>query len=138
VSPLLAYDTASTLVAAKALFVRARRRNLLIQIRQRHDERDLPWPRTDRDDQQIPDADPEGDAGDQFDDATQPLTEGEAEADDGSDRREERITMIDDVNGDQPGESRPPALPERWPGRRIASASIGARVARKGVILSRA
>src|SRR5882724_2284533 len=32
VSPLLAYDTASTLVAAKALFVRAKRRNLLIKI----------------------------------------------------------------------------------------------------------
>jgi len=32
VSPLLAYDTASTLVAAKALFVRAKRPNLLIKI----------------------------------------------------------------------------------------------------------
>jgi transaldolase len=31
-SPLVAYDTASTLVAAKALFVRAKRRNLLIKI----------------------------------------------------------------------------------------------------------
>src|SRR2546421_8714628 len=32
VSPLLAYDTASTLVAAKALFARAKRPNLLIKI----------------------------------------------------------------------------------------------------------
>src|SRR2546430_12906442 len=32
VSPLLAYDTASTLAAAKALFGRAKRRNLLIKI----------------------------------------------------------------------------------------------------------
>jgi transaldolase len=32
VSPLLAHDTASTLVAAKALFARAKRRNLLIKI----------------------------------------------------------------------------------------------------------
>jgi hypothetical protein len=65
----------------------------------------LPWSRTDPGDQQIPDADPDGDPDDQFDDATQSLAQREAEAHDGSDRREERNTVADDMNGDQPGES---------------------------------
>ena len=74
--------------------------------RQRHDEGDLPWPRTDRGDQQITDADSETNAHDQLDDSTQPLTERDAEAHDGSHRREERSTVVDDMHGDQPGEPR--------------------------------
>ena len=37
---------------------------------------------------------------------TQPLTERDAEAHNGSDRREERSTVIEDMHGDQPGEPR--------------------------------
>ena len=74
--------------------------------RQRHDEGDLPWPRTDRGDQQITDADSETNAHDQLDDSTQPLTERDAEAHDGSHRREERSTVVDEMHGDQPGEPR--------------------------------
>jgi len=48
----------------------------------------------------------ETNAHDQLDDSTQPLTERDAEAHDGSHRREERSTVVDEMHGDQPGEPR--------------------------------
>jgi len=73
--------------------------------RQRDDDSDLPCPRTDFGNQQISDADSDDDSGDQFDGATHSLAQREAEAHDGSNRREERNTVAGDMNGDQPGES---------------------------------
>ena len=49
-----------------------------------------------------PDTNPD----DQLHRSTQPLTERHAEADDGSDRREEGSTVADDMPSDQPGEPR--------------------------------
>ena len=72
---------------------------------QRHDDRDLPWPRTNRGDQQCADADSGAGPDHQPDRSTQPLADCHIDGDDGGNRREQRRVMPEEMHGHEPGEA---------------------------------